>query len=92
MNKFIPFIKSNILRIILYSWVILSIAYIGYDVWLDFKTNTINQAYLAGQGDTITQLIKEAEKPECQPINVSNNEKQIQLINVACLKQPNANQ
>lgn len=94
MNKFISFVRGNILKIILYTWIILSIVYIGYDVWSDFKTNTINQAYLAGKNDTISQLFKEAEKPECQPITVTNNEKQIQVINVACLQQPkpNANQ
>lgn len=92
INNFISFIKGNIFKIILCVWIILSVVYIGYDLWSDFRTKAINQAYLAGKNDTISQLFKEAERPECQPISVYNNEKQIQLINVTCLKQANANQ
>ena len=77
-------ISKNIGKIVLYVWVILSVVYIGYNFW----QKMVNNYYLAGKVDTINSLIKEAEKPECQPFSVYTNDKQIQLINVACLKQP----
>ncbi len=62
-------------------------------MWSDFQVGFLNQAYQAGRTDTVNQLMTQAENTSCQPFSVFNDDKQVQVINVACLTaaQPNAN-
>ncbi|MEW5907864.1 MAG: hypothetical protein AB1643_01640 [Patescibacteria group bacterium] len=78
--------KKIISHLIVLIWIIFSLIYIVYDVWSDFKSKQLNQAYQQGKIDTINTLIKEAE--QCNPLPVFSDEKQIQLINVSCLQAP----
>ncbi|EKD44588.1 MAG: hypothetical protein ACD_71C00087G0003 [uncultured bacterium (gcode 4)] len=68
-------------------WVIFSFAYITYNMYDNFKTNVIQNAYLAGQNDTVKALITQAENKECKPFNVYAGDKKVDLINVTCLQQ-----
>lgn len=52
------------------------------------KKKQLNQAYNLGKTDTINTAIKQAENEKCEPFSIYSNEKQIQVINVNCLKQP----
>ncbi len=82
-------IQFSFKKIILYSigalWIIFSVSYIVWDIWSDFRIHSINQAYQSGRTDTISQLINQAENEACQPFSVSDGERRVQLINVACL-------
>ncbi len=83
--------KKFVLRLIILIWLIFSAVYIGWDVWSDFMTQKIAQAYQAGKTDTIDALISQAEAG-CQPFSVFSGDKQIQLINVSCLQQSGTEQ
>lgn len=70
------------------AWIIFSLVYIPWDFWKHFKNEQLKRAYNLGRTDTINQAIKQAENEKCKPFSVYGNEKQAQLINVKCLKQP----
>ncbi|MBU3965303.1 hypothetical protein KJ695_01095 [Patescibacteria group bacterium] len=70
------------------AWIIFSLIYIPWDFWKHFKNEQLTQAYQMGKADTINQAIKQAENEKCEPFSIYSDEKQIQLINVKCLKQP----
>lgn len=76
-------------RVSLLLFIVFALIYIGYDLYSDFKAKYINQSYLSGKTDVISMIIKEAEKPECQPVSVYNEQKTVQLININCLKGQN---
>ena len=77
--------KKTILCLILFLWVVFSIAYIVNDIWSDYKDIQLVTAYNQGKADTINALITEAEK--CAGFSVSSGEKEIQLIKTDCLGQ-----
>lgn len=77
-------IQKIALRIIIFLWIIFSLVYIFHDIWSDFKLRQLTQAYQQGKADTINELLRQAEK--CDPFSVFSGEKQVQLINVDCLK------
>jgi len=76
--------KKRIGYVIVLAWLIFSLAYIGYDMWNNFKDKKLSQAYQAGYESAVNDLIAEAEK--CQPFTVFNKEteKEIQLMNINC--------
>ncbi len=79
--------KKTILCVLIITWIMFSITYIVFDVWSDFKDKQLTQAYRLGEADTINQLIKEAGNEKCEPFFVYNNDANVQLINIECLKQ-----
>ena len=86
MNKSTIKNTSSIFVIILLVWAIFSLIYIGYDVWSDFKSQQINQAYQSGRVNTVNNLINRATK-DCKPFTVNSNDKKVDLIRVKCLQQ-----
>lgn len=74
--------KKTILCLILFLWVVFSIAYIANDIWSNYKDVQLVQAYNQGRADTVNTLIQEAEK--CQPFSVFSGEKEVQLMNLGC--------
>ncbi|MDD4151935.1 MAG: hypothetical protein PHR68_04940 [Candidatus Gracilibacteria bacterium] len=84
--KNIPFTK-----IFIGLWILISVAYISYDVYTKFKISVMQTSYTAGQTDTIKALIERA-KQACQPFSVYEGEKnKVDLINVECLKNEGGN-
>lgn len=77
--------SKTALKLAIILWLVFSIGYMCWDIWSDFKIKSINQAYQTGRTDTVSQLITQAENKECQPFSVFSDQKQIQLINTACL-------
>ena len=75
--------KKMILPLVLFLWIVFSVAYIAWDIWSDFKNIQMFNAYEQGRIDTINTLLIEAEK--CEPIPVTGTEKQISVIGVHCL-------
>ena len=86
MNALIT--KKHIIPFVVLLWFVVSLAYIGQDLWSDFKNQKLKEAYQAGQTDTVNALITEAEK--CQPFMVYSGEKQVQLINLGCQQNTSA--
>lgn len=80
------FTKKQIVHIMLGLYIIGSVGYIGYIQWTTFKTNYSEQAFQSGQADAISQLITQAENPNCQAFSVYSQQKEVQLVNVACLQ------
>jgi flagellar basal body-associated protein FliL len=77
--------KFLILVTILIAWAVFSVAYIGYDLWSDFKNGQMAQAYQQGRAETVNQLIQRAG--QCQPFSVNSGNNQAELISVSCLQQ-----
>lgn len=67
-------------------WVIFSFIYISYNIFDNFKNGILQNAYIAGQNDTVAKLLEQAANKECKPFNVYAGEKKADLINVFCLQ------
>lgn len=79
--------KKHIGQYLLLIYMIASLVYIGWTGWENFKIRYIQQSFEQGRQATIEQLITQAENEECQPFSVYTEQKEIQLINTACLQQ-----
>lgn len=53
----------------------------------NFRNGVLQNAYVAGQNDTVTKLLEQATNKDCKPFNVYAGEKKADLINVTCLQQ-----
>lgn len=79
--------KQTLGIILLILWSIFSAAYIVWNTWNQFKNGQIVQAYNAGKADAINEAMKQAQNEKCEPFSIWSGNNQVQLINVACLKQ-----
>lgn len=79
--------KKDWKSIILISWAALSFVYIAWGFYQDFRFTVMQNAYVAGQTDTVNKLLEQASNKECKPFNVYSGEKKADLINVSCLQQ-----
>lgn len=79
--------KINWKAILLTLWVVFSFLYISYSIFENFKTGILQNAYIAGQTDTVNKLLEQAANKECKPFNVYAGDKKADLINVSCLQQ-----
>jgi len=77
------FTFKTILYLFVFLWIVFSVVYIINDVWSNYKYGQLVQAYEQGRQDTVNALIQEADK--CQAIPVFSGEKEILLMNLACL-------
>ena len=77
---------SNWKTALLVLWVAFSFIYISWNMYEGFKINIIQNAYIAGQNDTVTKLLEQASNKECKPFNVYAGDKKADLINVSCLQ------
>lgn len=80
------FTKPTIWKTLIGVYVIISLVYMGYTVWSNFKLYYIQQSYTAGQQDTINKLLTQAADKSCQPFSVYSADQQVQLINTDCLQ------
>ena len=74
--------KHPILKIVLIVWVVFSVLYVGYTQYKYFT----NFVYQKGVADAVVQVIQQAQ--ECKAFPVVIEEQGVQLVNVACLSQP----
>ncbi len=79
--------KPNLSKIILIVWSVISLVYIIFITWTDFKTKEMAQAYQTGESDTVSQIIKQAQSEDCQSFTVYNSSGKVQLVNAQCLPQ-----
>ena len=79
------FTQKDILRIVLFLWVVFSVVYIANDIWTNYKDVQLVNAYDQGKVDTVNFLIQEAEK--CEEIPVYSGDKEIRLIETSCLEE-----
>jgi hypothetical protein len=86
--------KINWKSTFLTLWVVFSFVYIAYSIYNNFRVNVIQNAYTAGQNDTVKAFIMQAENKECKPFNVYMGDKKVDLVNLDCLQkqQPTAEQ
>jgi len=78
--------KHPIGKIILIIWLAFSILYVGYTQYRYFQAFIASQAYETGLKDAVTKVIQQAQ--ECKAFPVTIGEQGVQLINIACLQQP----
>jgi hypothetical protein len=72
-------------KIAIIAWIVISVSYIWYDVWSDFKVNIIQSSYQKGVTDTLGQVIVESEK-WCTWFDVTITDKKANLVNTKCLE------
>lgn len=80
------FDKINWKATLLTLWVVFSFLYISWNMYENFKMNVMQNAYIAGQNDTVTKLLEQASNKECKPFNVYAGDKKADLINITCLQ------
>ncbi len=68
-------------------WAVFSFVYISYNIYNNFRTQVLQNAYMTGKSDTVNALIEQASNKECKTFNVYSGEKKVDLINVSCLQQ-----
>lgn len=78
--------KINWKASLLTLWVVFSFLYITWNIYEGFKLNVMQNAYIAGQNDTVAKLLEHASNKECKPFNVYAGDKKADLINVSCLQ------
>ncbi|MDD5377209.1 MAG: hypothetical protein PHH16_03765 [Candidatus Gracilibacteria bacterium] len=81
------FDKINWKSVLLTLWVVFSFLYISWNMYENFKMDVMQNAYIAGQTDTVNKLLDQASNKECKPFNVYVGDKKADLINVTCLQQ-----
>ncbi len=79
--------KQVIVLAVVGLYLLGSLIYIGADLWNKFQVNVMQASYQQGKSDTVQLLITQAENKECKAFPVYAGEKQIELINTACLQQ-----
>lgn len=79
--------KSEIIRTLLVVWILATTSYVAYDLWNDYKIKGIEEAYRVGASDIVNGIFQETEKMGCQPFKVFDKEKEVELINAACISQ-----
>jgi len=84
--------QSPVIKIIVIAWIIFSFIYIIYDICGYISNELIKKFYLRGMAQVSADLIQRAEDKECSPFTVNLGQKQVQLINVTCLKTVNSKQ
>jgi len=80
------FKKENIIQTLLIVWATVSIIYIGYITWTDYKVKGITQAYQAGKADTVNGIIKQSEDAKCQAFTIFNGDMKVELVATNCLQ------
>ena len=78
--------KHPVLKIIVIVWLIFSVLYVGFTQYRYFTQFIADRAYKTGLSDAVVEVIKQAQ--ECKAFPVTIEGQGVQLINVACLQQP----
>ncbi len=74
---------------LLWAYIAFTIVLIVWLIFNYFKNVVYSMGVQAGYGTAVEQLMKEVGS-KCEPVAVNIGEEQIDIINVACLQQPEA--
>ena len=77
--------KKEILKTILIIWLFAATSYVVFNEWNSYKAKGIQAAYQQGITDTIGKLINQTQQNPCQPVDVSLQDKKIQVVDATCL-------
>ncbi len=80
----------SIPKFFLILWLVFSVLYVGYSQWLSFRANQLQRPYNQGLSDAVSRVIEESKTCKAFPVNVGENK--VTLVNIECLKQPEAEQ
>ena len=73
-------------KIIVVVWILFSVLYVGFTQYRYFVNYVAGRAYEKGLQDAVVQVVKQAQ--DCKAFPVTIGEQGVQLINIACLQQP----
>jgi hypothetical protein len=81
-------IVKNVLKVLVALWIVFSLLYIGWSMWMGFRNNMLAQAYGQGVVDTVNQLIAGIDNDTCKPVPIFNKEtkKEVDVVNAKCVK------
>jgi uncharacterized lipoprotein YajG len=77
--------KQDILKTLLIIWFVGATGYVAYDIYASYKIRGMQAAYNQGYADSISQVIDQTEKNQCQPLDIHNADKKIQTVDARCL-------
>lgn len=84
----INFNKKIIIIFLAILWFGFSTVYIAHDIWQDFQVEQIGLALEQGRVNTINEIIRQVTGAQCQPIRLFSDQKEINIIDVVCVQQP----
>jgi hypothetical protein len=73
-------------KIVLWLYMLVSVVFIAYTLFMGFRDGVLRNAYEAGRSDTVNALIGKATDGKCEAVNIFSGDKKVDLINVACLQ------
>ncbi|EKE20096.1 MAG: hypothetical protein ACD_8C00056G0021 [uncultured bacterium] len=79
--------KQDIIKTLIIIWFIATTGYVAYDQYFEYKVNGLKASYEQGYMDSISKLIVEVEKNSCQGVDITKEDKKIQIVNAQCLQQ-----
>ncbi len=92
MSPPIKLSKKTAIGIVVVLYIAISLGYILYGQWQDFRADSAQRSFLEGRALTIEQIIQQAEDENCQPFFVFSDDKRVNLINIDCLQTVEPNQ
>jgi hypothetical protein len=78
--------KHPVGKIILVVWLIFSILYVGLSQYQYWRNVVARNAYERGLQDAVVEVMRQAQ--ECNAFPVTLGDQGVQLVNIACLQQP----
>ena len=78
--------KHPVGKVIVVVWILFSILYVGFTQYRYFANYVAGRAYEKGLQDAVVQVVKQAQG--CKAFPVTIGDQGVQLINIACLTQP----
>lgn len=83
--------KQDVLKTVLIIWFIATTGYVLYDQYLGYKVRGMRAAYDQGVNDAAKQIFDKSQATQCkEALTVTLGENKLELIDVKCLQQPQA--
>ncbi len=83
--------KQDILKTTLIIWFIATTGYVAYDQYLGYKVRGMQAAYEQGITDATKKLFEKSQDGQCkEAVTITLGENKLELIDVKCLQQPQA--
>jgi hypothetical protein len=80
--------REDFIKTIVVIWVIVSVIYIGNDIWSDYKVKGLKDAYQSGLSDATKQIFEKSQSGQCkESVQLNVGENKLELIDVKCLQQ-----
>lgn len=86
-----PFMAKNwtIGKFFLVLWIIFSVIFVSVTLWTSMVRRTYDYGVQQGLQVAVSSIMKEVTS-KCEAVPLTLGDKQVSIVNVACLQNPNA--